>query len=355
LANRSVLLKRLKNKTIPKASKSRARPGEVTFDVVAAQAGVSGATVSRYFNNPEKLSRATAARVREVVNRLAFVPNLLAGGLASNRTQLVAAVIPTIAHSIFSSTIQAICDSLARHGFGVALGLTGVNDEHTDRQLMTIIGHRPNGIILTGTTVNAATRAKLKASGIPTIETWDLPADPIDMVVGFSHAEVGRAVGQYVVKTGRRHVLIISSGGARAQARRASFEKVLKKAHLPEPVVITYPGNTTYGHGREAVAGHLDGGGRPDLVLCSSDWSAHGAMDELRRRGVRVPEGIAVIGFGDIEFAAELDPPLTSVKIDGDVIGQQSATFLMKRARGEPIKNNVVDVGFELIVRGSST
>ena len=131
-----------------------------------------------------------------MVNRLAFDPNLLAGGLASNRTQLMVAVIPTIEHLIFFSTIQAICDSLARHGFGVALGVTGANDEHTDRKLMSIIDHRPNGIILTGTTVNPDTRARLKASGVPTIETWDLPADPIDMVVGFSHTEVGRAIGQ---------------------------------------------------------------------------------------------------------------------------------------------------------------
>ena len=315
---------------------------------------MSGATISRYFNDPEKLSRETAARVRAVVNRLSYVPNLLAGGLASNRTKMIAAVIPTMSNSIFSSTIQAISDTLARHGYGVVLGLTGAKDEHTDSQLMSIIGHRPHGIILTGPVLNPGTRAKLKASGIPTIETWDLPADPIDMVVGISHTDVGRAIGEYAIKTGRRQVLIVSGAGARASARRLGFSRVLKKHHFPDPVVITYPGNTSYSLGRAAVAAHLDAGGRPELVLCSSDWGAHGAMDELRRRGIRVPESVSVIGFGDIEFAAELDPPLTSVKIDGNIIGQQAVDFLMKRARGEHIKNSVVDVGFEFIVRGSS-
>ncbi len=344
----------MKKKTASRKDIKRTpRPAEVTIDTVAEAAGVSTATVSRFFNAPQRLTQRTTLRVQTAVNDLGYVPNLLAGGLSSARTQLIAAVIPTITNSIFSSTIQEISDSLAERGYNVVLALTGPNDEHAERQLLSIIGRRPDGIILSGAVVPNNARAKLIASAIPTIETWDLPSDPIDMVVGFSHEAVGRAVGMHATKTGRRKVLVVSAAGVRAVARRHGFAKVLLEQGFPEPSVTSFAASTTYGNGRSAVAAHLDAGGRPELVVCSSDWAAHGALDELRHRGIRVPRDIAVIGFGDSDFASELNPSLTSVKIDGKAIGQQSAAFLMKRAQGQKIKERIVDVGFELIIRGS--
>jgi LacI family gluconate utilization system Gnt-I transcriptional repressor len=110
---------------------------------------------------------------------------------------------------------------------------------------------------------------------------------------------------------------------------------------------------TTYRDGRSAVALHLDRGVKLDLVVCSSDWAAHGALDELRHRGLRVPDDVAVIGFGDLGFSSELTPALTTVKIDGSVIGRQVVKFLTLRAQGKRIPQPAVDVGFSLAVRQS--
>lgn len=233
------------------------------------------------------------------------------------------------------------------------LGLTGVNDEHVQRQLQSIIGRRPDGIILTGTVLDAAARRQLRATGIPTIETWDLPEDPIDLVVGFSHQAVGVAVARRALLLGRRHALVVSATGVRALARRYSFARTMLEGGAPEPAVSTFAGPTTYGRARRAVAAHLQSGQQTDLILCSSDWGAHGVLDELRQRGVRVPEDIAVIGFGDLDFAAELNPSLTTVKIDGAVIGKHAARFLMLRARGARIDEPIVNIGFSLVERQS--
>jgi LacI family transcriptional regulator, gluconate utilization system Gnt-I transcriptional repressor len=341
------------------ARKSKRRSGKTpagndgTLHEVANAAGVSSATVSRYFNSPDLLSSKTASRVKEAVQSLNYVPNLLAGGLASNRTRLIATVIPTIAQSIFSNTMQAITDTLADGGYSVMLGLTGARDEHVDRQLLAIIGRRPDGIILTGPTLQSNARARLKETGIPTIETWDLPADPIDLVVGFSHDAVGHVLAKHVLSRGRRRAFIVSATGVRALARRYSFSRAMLEGGAQEPEVATFDGPSTYRHGRNAVAKHLSSGGKPDVIVCSSDWSAHGVLDELRSRNIRVPQDVAVIGFGDLDFASELQPSLTTVKIDGTVIGKQAAQFLMLRAQGKPIKNPVVDIGFNLMVRES--
>jgi LacI family gluconate utilization system Gnt-I transcriptional repressor len=337
-----------------KRSSGRMQISSATISEVADAAGVSTATVSRFFNSPQMLTKRTAKRVQDVVERIGYVPNLLAGGLASSRTKLVAAVIPSMTQSIFASTIQALTDSLAREGYSVMLGLTGAADEHVQQQLISIIGRRPDGIILTGTTLDAAARNQLRATGIPTIETWDLPADPIDLVVGLSHEAVGVAVARHALARGRRRAFVISATGVRALARRYGFSRTMLESGAPEPATTTFIGATTFGQGRNALAAHLDSGARPDLVVCSSDWSAHGVLEELQRRGIRVPDDIAVIGFGDLEFAAEVNPALTTVKIDGAVIGKQAAKFLMLRTQGKKIDNPVVDIGFSLIARASS-
>lgn len=324
-----------------------------TLDAVARQARVSSATVSRFFNSPGMLSSRTAHRVRDAVERLGYVPNLLAGALASSRTRLVAAVIPEISQSLFASTIQSLGDTLAAQGYGVMLGLTGAHDEHVDRQILSLIGRRTEGIILTGPSLSPQTRRRLKSSEITTIETWDLPAEPVDLVVGFSHEAVGRAIARHVLKSGRRRAFVASATGVRALARRYGFATAMLEGGAPEPVVAAFAAATTYRYGRTAVAAHLEAGGRPEVIVCSSDWSAHGALDELRARKVRVPDDIAVIGFGDLEFAADLEPSLTTVKIDGHVIGLKAADFLLRRAKGQPIPQPIVDIGFTLVHRAS--
>jgi len=324
-----------------------------TIEEVAAAANVSTATVSRFFNAPELLKEKTAERIREVVQRVNYVPNMMAGGLASNRSRLVAAAIPTFSHSIFSSTIQSLTDTLAEQGYSVMLALTGAGDEHVQRQLFAIVGRRPDGIILTGTQLSEASRRQLQATGITTIETWDLPTHPIDLVVGLSHQKVGVAIARRALEWGRRRSFVISATGPRALARRTSFARTMVEAGAPDPSTATFAGPTTFGKGRQAMADHWDGGGRPEVVVCSSDTAAHGAIEELARRGVRVPQDVGVIGFGDLEFASEISPSLTTVKIDGVAIGRRAAEFLMLRARGEKILRPVIDIGFTLVERES--
>lgn len=324
-----------------------------TLYAVARVARVSTATVSRFFNNPDMVAPATAQRVRDAVERLGYVPNLLAGGLAGNRTRLVSAVIPSISESLFASTIQAFNDTLVATGFSVTLGLSGDRDQYVNRQVLSIIGHRPAGIILTGPTLPSEARRHLIGSGITVIETWDLPTNPIDLVVGFSHEAAGRAIAEHALNLGRRNAFVLSGSGTRALTRRQSFADAMMASGTPEPIFVTFDTPTNYRHGRIAVASHLDSGNRPDVIVCSSDWSAHGALDELRSRGVHVPDDVAVIGFGDLDFAADLQPSLSTVKIDGHIMGERAAQFMLRRIEGQAIEHPIVDIGFSLVQRAS--
>jgi LacI family gluconate utilization system Gnt-I transcriptional repressor len=178
----------------PPAKRSRRGSGAVTLHDVAKLAGVAPITASRALNTPSRCPPKCARKVADAVARTGYVPNRLAGGLASTRSRLVAAVVPTISGPVFLETVQSLTEALAERGYQLMLGQSGYSGSREDALLEAIIGRRPDGIVLTGIMHSAEGRRRLLAAGIPVVETWDLTPTPIDMLVGFSHVEVGRAV-----------------------------------------------------------------------------------------------------------------------------------------------------------------
>lgn len=165
--------------------RARKGTGAVTLHEVARLADVAPITVSRAINTPARVSRQVLERVQEAIAQTGYVPNRLAGGLASARSRLVAAVVPTISGPIFQNTIQALHETLVQHGCQLMLGQSGYADSREDELIDAIVGRRPDGIVLTGVLHSTEGRKRLLASGIPVVETWDLSPTPIDMLVGF--------------------------------------------------------------------------------------------------------------------------------------------------------------------------
>jgi LacI family gluconate utilization system Gnt-I transcriptional repressor len=337
-----------------RARTRRRGSGGLTLTDVARVAGVSPITVSRALNNPAQLTAATLARVQEAITRTGYIPNRVAGGLASNRTRLVAALVPHIASAVFLETVQALTEEFDRAGYQVMLGQSGYGVEREDALLDALIGRRPDGIIITGIMHSREARRRLAASGIPIVETWDLTPTPIDMLVGFSHEKVGAAVADYLHFRGSRHPGIITADDARAGLRRKAFTEAAARhgvAHVPADVV---PTPTTLGGGRRALARLLDAHPETDAVFCSSDVLAHGALTEASARKLDVPGKLRVMGFGDNNFAADTHPGLSTVRIDGTAIGRQAARFIIERAEGRTLPDRVLDVGFKLVGRASA-
>ena len=188
----------------------RARRPSVTVHDVAKVAGVSAMTVLRAVSAPDNVPAATLAKVRAAVAEAGYVPNLLAGGLRSNKSRLVAVLVPTLAGPVFNEAIQALTAALHERGYQLMLGQSGYNQTREDELLSAILGRRPDGIVLTGVQHSNDTRRRLLASGIPVVETWDLTPTPIDMLVGFSHEAVAEAVCTHLHASGRRQLAVIT-------------------------------------------------------------------------------------------------------------------------------------------------
>ncbi|HMC16733.1 MAG TPA: LacI family DNA-binding transcriptional regulator [Albitalea sp.] len=337
--------------------RSRRSHGGITLAEVARLAGVSPITASRALNTPEQVSAGALQKVRDAVQLTGYVPNLLAGGLASSRSRLVAAVVPAIGGgTVFMEMVQSLTESLATSGYQLMLGQSGYAQSREDALLDAIIGRRPDGLVLTGVMHSLQGRRRLQASGIPVVETWDLTPTPIDMLVGFSHERVGTAVADYLHAKGRRRLAIMSGDDERAVRRTTAFVARARShlgadATLPS-VAVGAP--STVGSGRRAFAKLLDEHPDIDALCCGSDVMAAGAIIEAQVRGMRVPADLAVIGFGDLGFSADLHPALTTVRIDGTAIGRQAASFIVERAAGRGVAERVVDIGFSIVERASA-
>jgi LacI family gluconate utilization system Gnt-I transcriptional repressor len=334
--------------------RTRRGSGAVTLHDVARLAGVAPITASRAVNHPGQVSDEVRKKVDEAIARTGYVPNRLAGGLASARSRLVAAVVPTISGPVFLSTVQALTEALAERGYQLMLGQSGYAGTREDALLEAIIGRRPDGIVLTGIMHSNEGRRRLLASGIPVVETWDLTPTPIDMLVGFSHAEVGRAVARFLHGKGRRRFAVVAGDDERAKRRLAAFQAEAQALGLPEVRAVLVPAPTTLKSGRAALGQLLSADATLDAVFCSSDLLALGVMTEARARGVLIPQHLAVIGFGDLDFAGDLVPALSTVHIKGDAIGRQAALFIVDRAEGRAVPDRVIDIGFEIIERQSA-
>ena len=342
----------MSDKETPK--RSRRSSGAITLRDVAMLAGVAPITASRAINTPDQVSPEVLRKVQDAVQRTGYVPNRMAGGLASSRSRLIAAVVPSTVVSVFMETIEALNGTWIDASCQLMLGQSGYSAEREEQLLEAIIGRRPDGIFLTGILPPGKGRTRLLASGIPVVETWDLTPTPIDMLIGFSHTDIGAAVARYLMGKGHQRMAIVRAEDERANRRTLAFSEAVVRQGLPAPQVVNVGASRSLKSGRDAMTTLLRDMPDVQAIFCSSDLLALGVMTEARVRHIAVPEQIAVMGFGDVPFVADMSPALTTVRINGGDIGEQAARFLMARAEGQSVAQPIVDVGFSIIERESA-
>ena len=204
-------------------------PRAPTMAAVARLAGVSQITVSRALNDPAKVSAATMARVREAVALTGYVPNLVAGALASRRSRLVAALMPSMTNPVYAGLVQRVAQPLREAGYQVLIGETGIAREDEDALVAAVLSRRPDGVVMIGIDRAAQARRMLIASGLPVIELWDVSATPIDVAIGFSHYAAGEAVAAFARERGRARAVVVTAMDERALRRRDAFQDAFRR------------------------------------------------------------------------------------------------------------------------------
>lgn len=344
--------------------RTRRGHGRATLADVAREAGVTSITVSRFLREPRKVAPETAARIEAALAATGYVPNKQAGVLAAGTAPaawgMVAAIIPSIANSIFAETVQGLSDGLAAAGHELLLASTGYSIEREEAQIRAVLGWFPSALIVTGRHHTTEALALLRAArerGTPVIEIWDRHAGGSFAQVGFDHARVGRAMAEHLIARGHRELAYVDSGVAedfRAHERGAGFARAARSAGAPVRTLVA-PAGDGFDAGRSALRALLDAKGRPLVraAAFANDHLACGALLEARARGIAVPAQIALLGFGDFPIGRQLDPPLSTLRPPRHEIGAEAARQVLALLRDGAAPKNV-DLPWTLVPRAST-
>ena len=350
----------------PVARQPRRGHGRATLADVAAAADVTAITVSRFLREPQRVAPATAAAIAAALRQTGYLPNKQAGALASaaaGNARMVAALIPSIANSIFAETVQGLADALQGSGCELLLAATGYSAEREEEQLRAVLGWFPSALVVTGRRHTPGALALLRqaqARGTPVIEIWDHHPEPgaeSFTQIGFDHEQVGRAMAEHLIERGYRALAYVDSGVAedfRAHERGDGFLAAAACHGVPARRV-TAPALEAIDAGRSAFASLLDRRGRPNVraAAFANDHLASGALLEARRQGLAVPGRLALLGFGDFSLGRQLEPTLSTVHTPRFEIGEAAARALLQSLHsGSPAADERLP--WTLIERGSS-
>jgi LacI family gluconate utilization system Gnt-I transcriptional repressor len=316
------------------ARSGRVNRPQPTMADVALKAGVSTMTVSRALKQGASISIGTRTRIMAAVDELGYVLDQTAGTLSSKRSNFIAALIPSINNSNFSDTTRGITETVDESGLQLLLGYTDYKTKTEEKLVASTLQRRPEGIIITGGQHSELTRRRLTSAGIPVIEMWDNPADPIEHVVGFSNADAMRALVHRLHLRGYRDVAFIGGSGsrdARGNDRRRGYVEAVHELGLPKGRVISLgEPPITMEQGGKAILRLVAKWPSVDAAVCVSDLSAFGAVMECHRQGWAVPGRIAIAGFGDFEVARCAHPRITTVSVDAFGIGGAAGRMMLR-------------------------
>jgi LacI family gluconate utilization system Gnt-I transcriptional repressor len=337
--------------------RTRRQHGVVRIEDVAGLAGVSAITVSRTLNKPDSVAEETRQAVWAAIEETGYIPNRLAAGLASSRTRTVGVIIPTIVNSIFADTVQGMTDILGAKGYYLLLANSGYSLETETELVAAFLAQRPSGLVLTGVTHEERTRKLLARAGVPVVETWNLSAEPIDMLVGFSNEAASFAMVEHLAHCGYRKIGFVSAPirhNDRAAGRLEGYRQAVRKLDLTADPMLEREAFFTLANGAAAVSDLIAAHADIEAIFLANDVLATGGAFEALRRGLRIPDHLGIAGFDDIELAREVSPALTTVRIPRYEIGACAASLLLERIAGADPAERVLDLGFEIVSRGST-
>ena len=277
----------------------------LTLRDVSEASGVSEMTVSRVLRNRTDVSPATRERVLAAAKSLGYVPNKIAGALASQRVNLVGVVIPSLANMVFPEVLGGISAALEDSGLQPVFGATDYKAEREENVIYEMLSWRPSGMIVAGLEHSDAARAMLSASGIPIVEIMDIDGTPIDSMVGISHARAGREMAEVILAAGYRRIGFLGSkmpDDHRARKRLEGFTAALSAAGVPLAATEHYAGGSSLAKGREMTESILSAHPDLDFLYYSNDMIGAGGLLYCLDQGLDVPGEIGLAGFNGLEL-----------------------------------------------------
>ena len=324
---------------------------------IASRVGVSPITVSRALKDPDKVSPDTRDRILAAIEEEGFIPNQLASSMRG-AGRIIGTMVPPLINSGIAEQVQGMSDETHESGYQLLLIQGDFNAAAEEKAIRALLGWRPAGLILQAFVQGSVARQILSTSGVPVVEISEIRGKkPLDMAVGISNFETAYAMTAHLASKGYRKIGFVSTpihGNDRLQQRRIGYRQAMTDLGLHYDANLEVELPLTPQGGAEAVAVLTKHDPKVQVIFFSSDTLAIGAVQECHRRGWRIPERLAIAGYGDLDLAGQLYPALTTVRVPRYEMGRQSVRQLLRRLAGDTKSPTIVSLGFQIIDRESA-
>ena len=312
-------------------------PRTLTLRDVSEASGVSDMTVSRVLRGRGDVSQATREKVLLAAKELGYVPNKIAGALASQRVNLVAVIIPSMSNMVFPEVMMGINEVLGSTDLQAVVGITNYLPEQEEKVLYQMLSWRPSGVIIAGLEHTDASSKMLHAAGIPIVEIMDTDGSPVDCAVGISHRRAGRQMAQEIISAGYRKIGFLGTKmplDHRARKRFEGFTEALAKSGIEIRDQEFYSGGSALAKGRDMTIEILSRSPDLDFLYYSNDMIGAGGLLHLLGQGIDIPQNIGLAGFNGVELLEGLPMQLATMDACRSEIGRRAAEVICARVEG---------------------
>lgn len=336
-----------------RASKRVRKP---TVSDVAANAGVSTATVSRCLSKPDLVRTELRKRVEASIFKLGYVLDGAAKALKTDKSETIGIIVPTLEIGSFATAVQAFQRKLYDNGYSMILAVSDFKVEKEMHLARNLAQRGVDGMMLIGQSSDNSVTDFLDKIGIPHVGTWNVGDDPACPMIGFDSRAGMRQMTEYVLGEGHRDLVLIVGGGPHANprsvARIAGFEDALRGQDLPitDDMIFEMPYHMT--SGQMAFEEIWQRSRKPTAIVCASDIFALGVLRACRERDISIPGELSLTGFDGIEIMTDLSVPITSISVPAREMGEAAAAYLLGRLKGKP-QDSLVEFPCRLKMGGS--
>ncbi|MBX2839301.1 MAG: LacI family DNA-binding transcriptional regulator [Gammaproteobacteria bacterium] len=328
---------------------------------VAQAAGVSRMTVSRALRKDGTVSEQTRKRILDLVSKMNYVPDQMAGSLSTKKSGFVATLVPSLNNVHYAKMVQALTECIESTGMQILLGHTDYSMAREEQLVESMLKRRPEAIALPFDGHTKRTIKLLKQAGIPVLELWETPSKPIGHTVGFSNEEASFSMTKQLIELGYTNIAFLCETNdewTRGAARRTGFRLAMEEAGLSAHRLIRYGSPPMSIKDGYHIGKNLDQyASDTDCIFCVSDSPAFGVLTALQEKGIKVPDKVGIAGFGNFEVSRYSTPSITTVKVDPAELGRQAAELviqLLNDGSGKKSVKKKIEMNVSIELRNST-
>lgn len=317
---------------------------------VADLVGVTKMTVSRYLRNPDLVSKGMQAKISDAVNELGYIPNKAPSILSNAKSSAIGVLVPSISNHVFDEVINGIELVMKPAGYQTMLAHYGYSAEQEENHIASMLSYNVDGLLLSESNHTEKTLNMIKTAGVPVIEMMDTTVAPIMQCVGYNNIQASKDMVITLIKKGYKNIVYLGALlDIRDKLKHQGYQLAMSEYNFQAKNIMGQE-RSSVTLGSELIKQTLKKYPDTDAVFCTNDDMAIGVMLACQKLNIKVPFQLAVCGVHGHEIGALMSPQLTTIVTPRKNIGQTAAVELLNRLAGEPIKQKIIDLGYEIKV-----